>query len=149
MGVRPTQGDEKRLGPASTLHGTYTLSFVIPSDCDLLISLTGLLWMERASPLFNNHPIPWQRSFLFQPPSPFCHPERSRGICGSLYRWRETRGNSGTLTTFTPCARLNTPAGAARPAMTAPAEGTPGDTRADHGFQRRCLALSTFVFHRI
>jgi hypothetical protein len=31
MGLRPTQGDEKRLGPATTLYGTVALSFVIPS----------------------------------------------------------------------------------------------------------------------
>jgi hypothetical protein len=39
MGLRPTEGDEKRLGPATTFYGTVALSF--------------------------------------------CHPERSRGICGS------------------------------------------------------------------
>jgi hypothetical protein len=32
MGQRPTQGDEKRLGPATTLYGTVALSFVIPSS---------------------------------------------------------------------------------------------------------------------
>jgi hypothetical protein len=31
MGLRPTQGDEKPLGPATTLYGTDALSFVIPS----------------------------------------------------------------------------------------------------------------------
>jgi hypothetical protein len=31
MGLRPTQGDEKCLGPATTLYGTVALSFVIPS----------------------------------------------------------------------------------------------------------------------
>jgi len=31
MGLWPTQGDEKRLGPATTLLGTVALSFVIPS----------------------------------------------------------------------------------------------------------------------
>jgi len=30
MGLRPTQGDEKRLNPATTLDGTVALSFVIP-----------------------------------------------------------------------------------------------------------------------
>jgi hypothetical protein len=30
MDLRPTQGDEKRLGPATTLYGTVALSFVIP-----------------------------------------------------------------------------------------------------------------------
>ena len=39
MGLRPTQGDQKRLGPATTFYRTVALSF--------------------------------------------CHPERSRGICGS------------------------------------------------------------------
>jgi hypothetical protein len=31
MGLRPTQGNEKRLGPATTLYGTVAVSFVIPS----------------------------------------------------------------------------------------------------------------------
>jgi hypothetical protein len=31
MGLRPTQGDEKRSGPATTFYGTNALSFVIPS----------------------------------------------------------------------------------------------------------------------
>ena len=31
MGLWPTQGDEKRLGLATTLYGTVALSFVIPS----------------------------------------------------------------------------------------------------------------------
>jgi len=45
MGLWPTQGDEKRLGPATTLYGTVALSF--------------------------------------------CHPERSRGICGSaVLSWK-------------------------------------------------------------
>jgi hypothetical protein len=30
MGLRPTQGDEKRLGPATAVHRTVALSFVIP-----------------------------------------------------------------------------------------------------------------------
>jgi hypothetical protein len=34
MGLRPTQGDEKRLGPATTLHVIATLSFVIPSEAE-------------------------------------------------------------------------------------------------------------------
>jgi hypothetical protein len=32
MGLRPTQADEKRLGPATTFYGTNALSFVIPSN---------------------------------------------------------------------------------------------------------------------
>ena len=31
MDLGPTQGDEKRLGPATTLYGAVALSFVIPS----------------------------------------------------------------------------------------------------------------------
>jgi hypothetical protein len=32
MGLRPTQGDEKkRLGPATTLYRTVALSFVVPT----------------------------------------------------------------------------------------------------------------------
>jgi hypothetical protein len=34
--------------------------------------------MEKASSPPNNCPIPWQRSFPLQQPSPFCHPERTR-----------------------------------------------------------------------
>ena len=34
--------------------------------------------MEKVSSPPNNCPIPWQRSFPFQQPSPFCHPERTR-----------------------------------------------------------------------
>jgi hypothetical protein len=43
MGLRPTQGDEKRLGPATTLYGTIALSFVIPRGCDFLISFMVLV----------------------------------------------------------------------------------------------------------
>jgi hypothetical protein len=34
MGLWPTQVDEKRLGPATTLYGTVALSFVIPSEAE-------------------------------------------------------------------------------------------------------------------
>jgi hypothetical protein len=34
MGRRPTQGDEKRLGPATTLYRTVALPFVIPSAAE-------------------------------------------------------------------------------------------------------------------
>jgi hypothetical protein len=34
MGLWPTKGDEKRLGPATTLYGTVALSFVIPSEAE-------------------------------------------------------------------------------------------------------------------
>ena len=33
-GLGPTQGDEKRLGPATTLYRTVTLPFVIPSEAE-------------------------------------------------------------------------------------------------------------------
>jgi hypothetical protein len=36
MGLWPILGDEKRLGPATTLYGTVALSFVIPRACDFL-----------------------------------------------------------------------------------------------------------------
>ncbi len=32
MGLRPTQGNEKRIGPAPALYGTANLPFVIPSS---------------------------------------------------------------------------------------------------------------------
>jgi hypothetical protein len=34
MGLRRTQGDEKCLGPATTLYQTVALSFVIPSEAE-------------------------------------------------------------------------------------------------------------------
>jgi len=34
MGLWPTQGDEKCIGPAITVHGTVALSFVIPSAAE-------------------------------------------------------------------------------------------------------------------
>jgi hypothetical protein len=34
MGLRPIQGDEKHLRPATTLYRTATLSFVIPSEAE-------------------------------------------------------------------------------------------------------------------
>jgi hypothetical protein len=34
MGLRPVEGDEKRLGPATTFYGTVALSFVIPSEAE-------------------------------------------------------------------------------------------------------------------
>jgi hypothetical protein len=34
--------------------------------------------MEKASSPPNDCPIPWQRSFPYQRPSPVCHPERTR-----------------------------------------------------------------------
>jgi hypothetical protein len=34
MGLGPTQGDEKRPGPATTLYRTVALPFVIPSEAE-------------------------------------------------------------------------------------------------------------------
>jgi hypothetical protein len=34
MALWPTQGDEKRLGPAITFYGTAALPFVIPSEAE-------------------------------------------------------------------------------------------------------------------
>ena len=34
MGLRPTQGSEKRLGPATNPYGAVALSFVIPSEAE-------------------------------------------------------------------------------------------------------------------
>jgi hypothetical protein len=34
VGLWPTHGDEKRLGPATTLDGTVAFSFVIPSEAE-------------------------------------------------------------------------------------------------------------------
>jgi hypothetical protein len=58
---------------------------VILRACDFFaFAQKRLLSLERgvvdgkASSPPNNCPIPWQRSFPFQQPSPFCHPERTR-----------------------------------------------------------------------
>jgi hypothetical protein len=34
MGLWPNQGDEKRLGPATTFYATVALSFVVPSEAE-------------------------------------------------------------------------------------------------------------------
>jgi hypothetical protein len=44
MGLWPTKGDEKRLGPATTFYGTVALSFVIPSGADGICSSADLSW---------------------------------------------------------------------------------------------------------
>jgi hypothetical protein len=43
MGLWPTQGDEKRLGPATTFYATVALSFVISTEAypDFLPRCTG------------------------------------------------------------------------------------------------------------
>ena len=50
MGLRPTQGDEKRLVPASTLYETVALSFVIPSEAERLSAMSrarGGVWLWK------------------------------------------------------------------------------------------------------
>jgi hypothetical protein len=89
MGLRPTQDNEKRLDPASTLHGTVTLSLSSrPERRDLRFrgpfvemffdrGVMGLL------PTQGNEKRLGPATTLYEPsPSP-CHPERSRGICSS------------------------------------------------------------------
>jgi hypothetical protein len=45
----PNQGDEKRLGPATTFYATVTLSFVIPKPRDLRFRGPFLeMFFERA-----------------------------------------------------------------------------------------------------
>ena len=56
-GLRPTQGDEKRLGPASTLHGTVALSIVIPRACDFFdLFVFSALLAGCFSPPQSRHP---------------------------------------------------------------------------------------------
>jgi hypothetical protein len=40
MGLRLTEGDEKRFGPATTFYGTVALSFVIPSEAERLWAMS-------------------------------------------------------------------------------------------------------------
>jgi hypothetical protein len=49
MGLWPIQGDEKRLGPATTLYATVALSFVIPSEAEGICSSTDLSWKHGIS----------------------------------------------------------------------------------------------------
>jgi hypothetical protein len=73
------------------LYGAVVLSFVIPTDCDFLISLNGLLWMERASLLLNNHPVPWQRSSLLHHPLLFVIPSEAEGSAVRSMQYRRVR----------------------------------------------------------
>src|ERR1700740_2053350 len=102
MGLRPTQDDEKRIGPATTL------SLPLPSPChpdrseakrrDLRFYGPFLdMFFDGAVVTFfdfrakgaayrrphhpDDHPGPWQRFSPFQRPFPFCHPERTRISC--------------------------------------------------------------------
>jgi hypothetical protein len=50
MGLWPTRGDEKRLGPAITFYGTAALPFVIPSEAEgsaVLRTCRGMFSTER------------------------------------------------------------------------------------------------------
>jgi hypothetical protein len=62
MGRRPTQGDEKRLGPATTLYRTVALPFVIPRSAaeGSAVPRTSLGNVFRPSvgePLFSDVPL--------------------------------------------------------------------------------------------
>jgi len=69
MGLWPTQGDENRFGPATTLYGAVALSFVIPSEAERICSSADLSWKRGI--LFSNR--------IVISPAPAC-----RGICGFL-----------------------------------------------------------------
>jgi len=52
MGLWTTQGDEKRLGPATTHYGTVALSFVIPSEAEgsaVPRTFSGNVFLESAA----------------------------------------------------------------------------------------------------
>jgi hypothetical protein len=52
MGLRPTQGGEKRLGPATALSKTLALSFVIPSEAEgsaVLRTIRGNVFLESVA----------------------------------------------------------------------------------------------------
>ena len=67
----------------TTLHSTVTLSFVIPRGCDFFdFAQKGLL---STSPASRQSCCPLAAVLAFQKPSPFCHPERSRGTCGAPF----------------------------------------------------------------
>ena len=62
MGVLPTQGDEKCLGPAIAFYGTITLPLVIPRACD---------FFDRLVSVFRTP------DYVFSTPPQSRHPERS------------------------------------------------------------------------
>ena len=54
MSIRPIQGDEKHLGPATTLYKTAAISFVIPSEAEgSAVSFPLLRWslLSSAGPI--------------------------------------------------------------------------------------------------
>jgi hypothetical protein len=75
MGLRTTEGDEKRLGPATTLYETVALSFVIPST---RISCFTALTSDHScgSPLREPHAVDRSRNSRQEI-------RGSRGICSS------------------------------------------------------------------
>jgi hypothetical protein len=70
MGLRPTQGDEKSLRPATTLYRTVALSFVIPSEAEGSAVSADLSWtcfsterseVERSAVFLTLYPRPSTR----------------------------------------------------------------------------------------
>ena len=93
MGLRPTQGHEKRPGPAATLCGTVVLPFVIPSEAEgsaVLRTLPGNAF-DRALDGPGSPPKLMKNASVRQLPSmnhcPFLviptGAKRRGGICGS------------------------------------------------------------------
>jgi hypothetical protein len=79
MGLRPTQGDEKSLRPATTLYRTVASSFVIPSEAE------GSAVRHSCAPHLpanNLHQSSTESSWKHHPP--LYHPERSPRICSFL-----------------------------------------------------------------
>ena len=74
MGLPPAQGDENAFCPATALHGSVPLPFVIPSPSTCLRQVEGEMndihWDS-----WWGHQIQGERR------PPLCHSERSRGIC--------------------------------------------------------------------
>ncbi len=47
MGLRSTQGDEKRFGPATNLYATVAVPFVIPRACDFFDLFVFSAWLTE------------------------------------------------------------------------------------------------------
>jgi hypothetical protein len=90
MGLRPTQGDEKRLGPASALYRTVTLS-CHPDRSGGTCGSADPSWrciFDRVvmglRPIHGDKKRVGPACALSIEPLPFpCHPDRSGGTCGS------------------------------------------------------------------
>jgi hypothetical protein len=68
------KGEENRLGPATTVHATVALSFVIPSEADLSRRAVGRSAVPRT--------LPGSAEFY---PKQNCHLDRS------VAKWRDLR----------------------------------------------------------